>query len=65
MLLGAWHTGIVAPAPLVGNARAVLCKVLLTCAGVSAGLTDSIKPAVPATSGAEKLVPSDNLKLSL
>ena len=36
-----------------------------TCAGVSDGCTDSISAAVPATSGAEKLVPSDGLKLSV
>ena len=49
------------PAPELGNVRALLLSKLITCAGVSAGLADSISPTVPATSGEEKLVPSDAL----
>ena len=40
-------------------------RLLFTCAGVSDGCTDSMSAAVPATSGAEKLVPSEVSKLSL
>ena len=42
-----------------GTAAPSLCSLARTCAGVSVGCTDSISAAVPATSGAEKLVPSD------
>ena len=41
----------------VGNARAELCSAALICAGVSAGLLDSISAMVALTSGVEKLVP--------
>ena len=51
--------------PVVGNGRAVDCSFALTCAGVSDGCTDSISATVPATSGAEKLVPSEVSKLSV
>ena len=61
------HTGVAAPGlpPVVGNGRAVACSSARTCAGVSAGCADSISATVPATSGAEKLVPTDVLKLSV
>ena len=51
--------------PVVGNGRALACSFALTCAGVSDGCTDSISATVPATSGAEKLVPSEASKLSV
>src|ERR1019366_1601243 len=55
----------VASALVVGNGRAVACSMTLTCTGVSAGCTESINPIVALTSGAEKLVPKDGLKLSV
>ncbi len=64
--VGAMHCGVPALPPVVGKARAVACSSERTCAGVSDGLTESIRAAVPATSGAEKLVPSDGApKLSV
>jgi hypothetical protein len=50
---------------VVGNGRAVAFSSTATCPGFNAGCADSINAAVPATSGAEKLVPSDALKLSV
>src|SRR5436309_980234 len=44
------------PVP-VGNVRAVLWIVASTCAGVSAGLTESISDAIPETCGVAMLVP--------
>ena len=52
-------------APVVGNIRAVACKVSLICTGASAGLTESISATVPLTSGLEKLVPSERSVLSV
>jgi hypothetical protein len=54
-----------ASAPLLGNGRALACRALRICDGVSVGSTDSISAAVPATIGDEKLVPSDALSPSL
>ena len=51
--------------PVVGNGRALDCSFAFTCAGVSDGFTESMSAAVPATSGAEKLVPSEASKLSV
>jgi hypothetical protein len=48
-----------------GKARAVLRRIASIATGVSAGCADSISATVPDTSGAEKLVPSDALKLSV
>ena len=62
---GAWQAWTVESVPVVGNARALLRSSLRICAGVSDGLTESMSAAVPATSGDEKLVPSEVLKLSL
>ena len=42
---------------VVGNGRAVLLRMLMTCALVRFGAADSIRPTVPATSGVAKLVP--------
>ena len=58
-VLGARHCGTVGSAPAAGNGRAVACNWLRTWAGVSAGLADSISATVPATSGVEKLVPTE------
>jgi hypothetical protein len=63
--IGAWHVAVPAVPPVVGNMRAVDINVERTCVGVSVGLSDSIKAAVPATSGAKKLVPTEKLTLSL
>jgi len=52
-------------APLVGKGRAVACSMDLTMDGVSMGWADSIKATVPATKGAEKLVPTLALKESV
>ena len=49
----------------VGNGRAVASSAAMTCAGVSVGCTETISATVPATSGAEKLVPTEAWKLSL
>ena len=66
---GTLHAGTGVPSPLsppvVGNPRVVACNICLTCCGVSAGRTESISAAVPDTRGAAKLVPSENLKLSV
>ena len=62
---GATQAGVLAVPPVVGNGRAVACNVALTWAGVSDGCADSISATVPETSGAEKLVPIDVLKLSV
>jgi hypothetical protein len=62
---GRTHCGTGVPSPLsppvVGNGRAVACNSSLAWYGVSVGWADSISPTVPATSGTEKLVPSDAL----
>ena len=50
--------GVPALPPVVGKARAVACSIERTSRRSSDGLTESISAAVPATSGAEKLVPS-------
>ena len=50
---------------MVGNGRAVACSALRTWVGVSAGWDENIKPTVPATSGDEKLVPTEMRKLSV
>ena len=57
--------GMPAVPPVVGNGRALDCSLALTCAGVSDGFAESISATVPATSGAEKLVPSEVSKLSV
>ena len=49
----------------MGKARAVDFSAAITAAGVSDGCCDSISATVPETSGAEKLVPTLMLKLSL
>jgi hypothetical protein len=51
--------------PVVGNGRALACSLALTCAGVSDGFAESMRPTVPATSGDEKLVPSEVSKPSV
>ena len=40
-----------------GNARAVVCKIDSTCAGVSPGAIESMSDATPVTCGAAMLVP--------
>ena len=50
---------------MVGKARALACSCVRTCAGVSAGWAENISPAVAATKGDEKLVPTEALKLSV
>src|SRR5258705_215476 len=66
---GTVHCGSVPSSPVsppeVGNGRAVACSRSRTMAGDSDGCADNMSAAVPATSGAEKLVPTDALKLSL
>jgi hypothetical protein len=52
-------------APDVGNGRAVDCSSPRTAVGVNPGCTERINAAVPATSGDEKLVPTDALKASV
>ncbi len=47
--------------PVVGNGRALACNKSRAWYGVSVGCAESINPTVPATSGTEKLVPSDGL----
>ena len=59
------HATVPAVPPVVGNGRALDCSFALTCAGVSDGFAESMSAAVPATSGAEKLVPSEASKLSV
>ena len=61
---GATHAGTVASLE-TGNGRAEDLISAVTLPGLNAGCADSISAAVPATSGAEKLVPSDQLKLSV
>jgi hypothetical protein len=64
---GAVHCGTPAPLSLlvVGNGRAAASSVNLSWNGVSAGCAENINATVPDTSGAEKLVPSDGLRLSV
>ena len=51
---GAWQRGtLTAP----GKARALRCRIVFTCAGVSVGWAASTSAAVAAVRGAEKLVP--------
>ena len=40
-----------------GKARAELCRICSTCAGVRPGLTESINETTPVTCGAAMLVP--------
>ena len=40
-----------------GNGVAVDCSIVVTCAGVSDGLTDSISETTPTTCGVAMLVP--------
>ena len=52
------HSAVVQSLPVpTGNARAVVESFDVTCDGVSAGLTDSISEAMPATCGVAMLVP--------
>ena len=51
--------------PWVGNGRAEICSWARIWAGVNDGCAASINATVPVTSGAEKLVPSEALKLSV
>jgi hypothetical protein len=66
---GIEHTGTGVPSPLsppvVGNAFDVACSTWRSRGGVSDGWTESMSAATPETSGAEKLVPSEVLKLSV
>src|SRR5262245_26325178 len=48
-----------------GNGRAVAWSNSLTCDGVRVRCRERARAATPATSGVEKLVPTDVLKLSL
>jgi hypothetical protein len=48
-----------------GNGRAVACSSSLTCCGVIVGRAEIVRAATAATSGAEKLVPTETLKLSV
>ena len=65
---GAVHSGALpleATLPSAGNGRAVACSSCVTCCGVISGCTDRTSAATPATRGAEKLVPTEVLKLSV
>ena len=53
---GAVHSGLLPVS--AGKGRAVPCRISFTSSGVSVGSAESISAAVPATSGAEKLVPT-------
>ena len=59
------QTPMPAVPPLLGNGRALACRRAVTSAGSSAGCVESISAAAPATSGDEKLVPTEGLKLSV
>ena len=50
--------GLVQAGPGVGNTRAVVWIFDSTCAGVSAGFTDSISDTTPLTCGVAMLVPA-------
>lgn len=53
------------PFPGAGKGRAVAWSSCFTCGGVSRGSTDRASATTPATRGAEKLVPTEVLKLSV
>ena len=64
-LSGATQAGTDGSRPTLGKLRAVACKIERISTGLSVGLAASISATVPETMGAEKLVPSDGLALSL
>src|SRR5215469_1367520 len=62
--VGTWHIGTLGSLD-TGNGCAPACKRVRSCAGVRLPLTASIKPAMPETMGAEKLVPTLKLVSSV
>ena len=57
--MGATHAFTAASAPVLGKLRAVPFNAARACAGVSVRFAENINATVPATSGDEKLVPSE------
>ena len=62
---GAVHAGTPVASLAVGKGLAVACSNCLACCEVIPGCADIMSARVPVTSGAEKLVPSEALKLSV